>query len=329
VLPAHNAEATIAQAIASTLQQSYADFELWVLENGSNDRTAAIARSFTDPRVKVFELGPVGFQGALQYAIQNTSSEWLARMDADDLMFPDRLQVQMAVIKRRPELVVVGTAFALLTPFDHIFECVLSCKSQELDSDRMGWGRFFADPSAIFKRRTALEVGGVDPEFTIGDVPLWFRLLTRGKGWEIAEPLHLWRIQPHSMSKSADFASQALRARAKYAPQTVNRWPRSLLKGGSGWYLIAGLELLASDGRAVRQAADLLVHESARAAQRLRWLSYWGRVGYICYRWRNRWSHRYRHRPDWEQLFAPLLKQGKQTLQDEEFVGTPAPQRKS
>ena len=95
VLPAHNAEATIAPAIVSTLQQSYTDFELWVLENGSNDRTAEIARSFTDPRVKVFVLGSVGFQGALQYAITNASSEWLARMDADDLMFPNRLQVQM------------------------------------------------------------------------------------------------------------------------------------------------------------------------------------------------------------------------------------------
>ena len=91
VLPAHNAEATIASAIASTLQQSYTDFDLWVLENGSHDRTAEIARSFSDPRVRVFELGPVGFLGALQYAIENASSEWLARMDADDLMFPKRL----------------------------------------------------------------------------------------------------------------------------------------------------------------------------------------------------------------------------------------------
>ena len=99
VLPAHNAEATIASAIASTLQQSYTDFELWVLENGSHDRTAAIARSFSDPRVRVFELGPVGVLGALQYAIENAPSEWLARLDADDLMFPKRLEVQMDFIK--------------------------------------------------------------------------------------------------------------------------------------------------------------------------------------------------------------------------------------
>jgi glycosyltransferase involved in cell wall biosynthesis len=90
ILPAHNAEETITQAIASTLNQTYTDFELWVLENGSSDRTAEIARSFTDSRIRVFELGRVGFQGALQYGIENSSSDWLARMDADDLMFPER-----------------------------------------------------------------------------------------------------------------------------------------------------------------------------------------------------------------------------------------------
>jgi glycosyltransferase involved in cell wall biosynthesis len=83
ILPAHNAEETIAQAIASTLNQTYTDFELWVLENGSNDRTAEIARSFADRRIKVFQLGPVGILGALNYALENVSSEWIARLDAE------------------------------------------------------------------------------------------------------------------------------------------------------------------------------------------------------------------------------------------------------
>lgn len=307
VLPAYNAEATIVQAIASTLQQSYTDFELWVLENGSNDRTAEMARGFTDRRIKVFELGPVGFQGALQYAIDNASSEWLARMDADDLMFPDRLKVQMEVIREHPELVLVGTAYALLTPFGHIFEGALSCQSREVQTSRLGWGRFFADPSTLFKRCLALEVGGVDPEFTMGDVPLWFRMLTRGKGWEIAEPLHLVRIQPNSMSRNAEFYRQALRARAKYAPHTVDHWSKPSEMGSSGWYSIAGLELLAGDGAAVRRAARFLDHEAPTTARRLRWLSRLGRVGYLCYRWRNPSSYQYRRRPDWEELFASLL----------------------
>ena len=162
ILPAHNAEATISQAIASTLSQSYTDFELWVLENGSTDRTAEIARSFTDDRVKVFELGAAGFQGALQYGIENASSDWLARMDADDLMFTDRLKVQMEVARQHPEFVLIGTAYALLTPFGHIFERILNCPSREVDTLRLGRDRFFGNPSTIFKRKVALEVGCVE-----------------------------------------------------------------------------------------------------------------------------------------------------------------------
>jgi glycosyltransferase involved in cell wall biosynthesis len=317
VLPAHNAEATIAQAIASTLQQSYTDFELWVLENGSDDRTAEIARSFSDPRVRVFELGPVRVQGALQYAIENASSEWLARMDADDLMFANRLEVQMDFIKSNPRMVFVGTAHAILTPFNHIFEPILTSSSREVTTEQVAcYKRFFADGSVVFNRRAALDAGGVDFEFTGGvdGVALFFSLLTKGKGWEIAEHLYLYRLQPGSLSRQKDHAEQSYRVRAKYAPHTLARVQKPSQEQPSFWHSIAGFELLAGDGRAVRQAADLLESEFPRTARRMRWLSYLGRMGYLCFRWRNPSKCRFRRRLDWEQLFAPLLGQGEQTL---------------
>lgn len=309
VLPAHNAEATIASAIASTLQQSYTNFELWVLENGSHDRTAAIARSFSDPRVRVFELGPVGILGALQYAIENAPSEWLARLDADDLMFPKRLEVQMDFIKDNPGIVFVGTAYAILTPFGHIFEPILSSSSREITNDLLAcYKRFFADPSVVFNRRAALDAGGVDLEFTrVDGVPLFFRLLTKGKAWEIAEHLHLYRLQPGSLSRQKDHNEQGYRVRAKYAPHTLAHIPKPSNEPSSVWSSIAGFELLAGDGRAVRQAAAYLESEFAGTGRRLRWLSYLGRLGYRFYRWRNPSGYRYQRRQDWEQLFAPLL----------------------
>jgi hypothetical protein len=253
----------------------------------------------------VFELGPVGFQGALQYAIDNASSDWLARMDADDLMFSDRLRVQMEVAREHPEFVLIGTSCALLTPFGHIFEPVLPYQSREVATPSPRWNRFFADPSTIFQRRVALEVGGVDLEFSL-DVPLWFRMLARGKGWEIAEPLHLYRIQPNSMSRSIEFYRQGLRVYAKYVSQTFDHSPKPPDGDSNTWYSIAGLELLAGDGATVRRAAELLKPEAPTTARRLRWLSYLGRAGYLCYRWRNPSRYRYRRRPDWEELFAKL-----------------------
>jgi glycosyltransferase involved in cell wall biosynthesis len=305
ILPARNAEATIGPAIASTLNQTYGNFELWVLENGSDDHTVEIARSFGDPRIKVFELGPVGFQGAIRFAMENSSSEWLARMDADDLMFPDRLELQMEVIRRnRDGLAFVGTAFAVLTPFGHMFERVSVSPSREVDTGLLSRGRVFANPSTVFRRRVALEVG-LDEECALDDISLWFRMLTRGRGWEIAKPLHVYRLQPNSMSKSADFYRQARRAREKYAAETLSCWPSQFARS-SVWSEIASLELLAGHGKGVRQAASYLARDGFVSAARLmRWRSYLGALGAMYYRWRDRRS--YRHRPDWERGFAPLL----------------------
>jgi glycosyltransferase involved in cell wall biosynthesis len=305
IIPAHNAEKTITQAIASTLNQTYADFELWVLENGSNDRTAEIARSFTDPRIRVFELGPVGLGGAMQYAIENAPSEWLARMDADDLMFPDRLKVQMRVIRERPEVVFVGTAVALLTPFGHIFQNVSSIPSREVSASLVGRGRFFGNASTLFRRRVALEVSSVDPEFIMDDNPMWFRMLKRGRGWEIAEPLHVYRLRPNSLSQDMNFYLEQRRVREKYAPESLKHSPKRE-KLMSRWIDIASLELITGDRIAVRRAADYLEKDGYNSAARgMRWRSYLGAVGWLYYQWRNR--HYYRHRPDWEQLFAPFL----------------------
>ena len=155
VLPAHNAENTIAASIQSILYQSYTDFELWVLESRSSDRTVEVAKSFTDPRVKVFELGLIGFQDSLEFALENAQTDWLARMDADDLSFPNRFEEQMGVIERHPDLVLVGTQRAYLTPFGHIFEPHKNVSSREvgpLSLRLLGNERaFFVDASTVSK----------------------------------------------------------------------------------------------------------------------------------------------------------------------------------
>ena len=170
VMPAHNTEAFIGPAIQSILNQDFADFELWVLENGSKDRTAEVARGFADPRVRVFELGSVGFQGALAFALQNCGSTWLARMDSDDLCLSNRLSTQIAVAESRSKVSLVGTGYARLTPFGHVIERLPEHRSKVLTKEAVamgGWrrefpeARFCADASMLFRRDVALSVGGM------------------------------------------------------------------------------------------------------------------------------------------------------------------------
>ena len=307
IMPAHNAEKWIGVAIASVLRQTHREFDLWVLENGSTDGTLEVAKQFDDPRLKVFSLGRVGFQGALQYAIENAKTDWLARMDADDLMLPQRLQIQMEFLEKHPEFVFVGTAYALLTPFGHIFERLPRIEARQVDQAFLGIGRGrFGDPCTVFNRRAALETGGVDPEFTMGDVPLWFRLLTRGKGWQLGLPLHVYRMSPRSMSKDMAFIEECMRARRKYAPEIVaSAFPKAATNcKGNFWGQIVLMELLAGDMKSMRQAIALLEQEGDFGIEARRMLrrSYGGALASAAYRIRYR--NRYRRRIDWERDLA-------------------------
>jgi glycosyltransferase involved in cell wall biosynthesis len=319
IMPAHNAEMTIAAAIQSVLCQSYEEFELWVLESNSKDRTLEVAKSFSDPRVKVFELGTMGFQDALMYALENAKTEWLARMDADDLSFPDRFKEQLEVIKQRPDLVLVGTQRAYLTPFGHIFEPAEQFSSKEIDRLSMrskGNNRkFFVDASVIFNRSVALDVGGYDSEFQMGDVPLWFRMLSHGKGWEIARPLYLYRLLPGSILQTQIAPSgQAYRILAKYAPELLHLYPEEAEQGTKDasyllqkfWLRIIEMELLTGDRKTILTATDFLEQDGpfGKKARLIRWFAYLGRLGSVFYRWRKRRGHR--HRPDWEIIFKAL-----------------------
>ena len=308
ILPVRNGEKFLAAAIGSVLNQTFREFELWILENGSEDGTTQIVRSIKDSRIKLFELGPIGVQGALQYAIENTQSDWLARMDADDLMFPERLQTQCDFIKSNPGIVFVGTAFGLLTPFGHIFEPMLTSGTREVTKESLAYNRrFFGDPTIVFNRHAAVRAGGADFDFPkVDGVPLLFRLLTQGNGWEIAKHLHLYRVRPASLSRGNEHLEQAYRVRLKYAPEFFAS-ERQTIPEQHYWRFIANLELLSKDVKSIRRAFHQMKQEGTWGTKEkvlfLRNLV--AQFAFSNYRRRDR--RRYRYRQDWEETFRSLL----------------------
>ena len=160
LLPAHNAQDTIDFAIRSILNQSFQNFYLWILENGSTDNTLKIARKYENEKVKTFELGPIGFQNALQWGIDNAQTEYLARMDADDICLPDRLEQQMKALQSNNNYVLCGTDIYFLTPFGNVFSQISENKTSEVNQYSMSnlpqySQRFFADPSVVFSSKIA------------------------------------------------------------------------------------------------------------------------------------------------------------------------------
>lgn len=107
-MPVYNGEEYIREAIKSVLEQSFEDFELIIIDDGSTDGTKGIIRSFDDKRIKLIE-NRHDFIGTLNMGLQRSTGKYIARMDADDIMHPDRLKIQYAIMEEEPEITVCGS----------------------------------------------------------------------------------------------------------------------------------------------------------------------------------------------------------------------------
>ena len=126
LLPAYNAEVSICQAINSILSQTYSDFELIIIDDGSTDKTAEIVTAnYDDSRIKFVSLVKnLGIVNALNTAISISSGNYIARMDADDVSRPDRFLRQIEFLEVNPDHVACGTAVTIFndnTSYDVVY----------------------------------------------------------------------------------------------------------------------------------------------------------------------------------------------------------------
>jgi len=114
VLPVYNGVITIKAAVESILDQTYDNFELIVINDGSTDETSEILASFNDKRLTVLNQKNQGLAASLNRGIQQSKGKYIARIDADDIAFPERLQKQVNFMEANPAIVVMGTAARLI-----------------------------------------------------------------------------------------------------------------------------------------------------------------------------------------------------------------------
>lgn len=110
-IPVYNAEKYIALAISSVLSQTYKNFELIITDDGSDDNTLAIIELFNDSRIKLFSDGENrGISFRLNQQIDLAKGKYFVRMDADDIMFPDRLKCQISFLESHLDIDVIGAS---------------------------------------------------------------------------------------------------------------------------------------------------------------------------------------------------------------------------
>ncbi len=204
VLPVYNAEAYVREAVESILAQSFTDFELILINDGSTDGSGATLRDLAahDTRIVLVERPNDGLVSALNEGIERARAELIARMDADDVSMPERFALQHARMIEEPELAVLGSAMRLMDKAGNItglLEYPLTPKETARSVER---GCPVSHPVVIMRRDAVLKAGGYRRAFLhCEDYDLWLRMSELG--YTIAnlpQPLLNYRVHDANAS---------------------------------------------------------------------------------------------------------------------------------
>jgi glycosyltransferase involved in cell wall biosynthesis len=212
LLPVHDAERWLAEAVESILAQSFRDFELLAIDDGSRDGSAAILDAFgeRDPRVRVVRRPHEGLIATLNAGLALARGELVARMDADDVALPQRLEHQLARLAADPSLVCIGSAYEVIDAKGRRIDAVHPVREPEqIASALLEGASVLCHATALYRRREVLEAGGYDPAARLAeDYDLWLRLAERGRLANLAEPT--LRVRYHAASQSERFQAEQL-----------------------------------------------------------------------------------------------------------------------
>ena len=203
-IPFYNAEAYLADAIRSVFAQTYQDWELILIDDGSTDNSLAIARSVDDPRVRVYSDGKnKKLASRLNELTQLATCEFIARMDADDLISPRRLEKQMEIFEKFPEKDLVSTGVFSITNDKELIGSRGDNATNVLLEDLL-YKRVGIVHAAILARKSWYQRNQYDTSLKIAqDYDLWLRSSKKDdlKIFLISEPLYYYREEGNATSK--------------------------------------------------------------------------------------------------------------------------------
>jgi len=205
VLPVFNAARYLESALASVQAQTYRDFEIILVDDGSTDNSKGIFDRIasSDTRLRVISRPNTGIVGALNDALAAARGEFVARMDADDLCLPDRFEKQVAFLRSNPDCVCVGSAFLYIdSAGSYIKECGRPTDHATIEHELLsGNGGVIIHPAAMF-RREAIERVGRYRELAqwIEDLDLYLRLARVGQLANLPDVLFHYRLHEQSVN---------------------------------------------------------------------------------------------------------------------------------
>ena len=203
ILPVYNAQDYLYEAINSIISQTFTNFELLAINDGSTDGSINILKSFQDKRIRILNNDSnLGLIYSLNRGIHEAKGEFIARMDADDIADPNRLKIQLNYLFQHPDTIVVGTNMELINESGNsIGFREYPERHSDIIATLMNHSPF-CHPSVMFKKSVVLEVGGYREAFkACEDYDLWLRLRDKGQFANIQENLLKYRIHSEQVTQ--------------------------------------------------------------------------------------------------------------------------------
>jgi glycosyltransferase involved in cell wall biosynthesis len=209
IIPTYNRASLIAQTLQSVLAQTFHDFEVIVIDDGSKDNTRDVIAGFKDPRIRYMYHENAGVAAARNTGIKASGGEYVSFLDSDDVLQPNALELSVAVLEKNPQTAFSHGNAYIMDEKQRVFglrnrtekdSYIIDGKEEIRKALRRG---NHITTSTVLARRQNLEKAGLfDTSFTSGseDFDLWVRLAGTGDVAYIAAPLIIYRMHARSIS---------------------------------------------------------------------------------------------------------------------------------
>ena len=243
LMPVFNAEKTLDECIDSILSQTLGAFELIAVNDHSTDKSVRILQSYNDSRIKIFENKQKGIVSALNLGLTFCQSGYVARMDADDVMYANRLEKQFKLMNEDSSITLCATQARkfpeeiIKAGYIEYMHWQNACLTNQDIKNQIYIESPFTHPSVMFRKNRVLDLGAYkDGEFP-EDYELWLRLFNAGEHMtKLEEVLIDWRESENRLSRTSSRYSDAAfeLLRAEYLAKDARLQDREIVFWGAG-----------------------------------------------------------------------------------------------
>ncbi len=207
IIPAFNAEHTLAETLESVRQQRYRSWEAIVVDDGSSDATVELAVGIAahDPRIRVLQQPNGGASVARNTGLAQARGVWLLFLDSDDIILPEHLANLVATVEQHPDAGASFSGWAYMTPDNRRMKSSPLPETGDLFSG-FAHTALFAIHACLVRRDLVMQAGAFDPSLrTCEDWDLWQRVARLGATWVRCEgETAIYRMRPLSLSRNVE-----------------------------------------------------------------------------------------------------------------------------